>query len=127
MILQPDFTKQDFKQIEDYIIGLNVSFVNLQPLTPLPGTEIYDDYKDRILVSRKNYAMWDLAHIVLEPMFMSKRQYYYQIIKTYAKIVFRPDNIIKMIKKYGIKEVVKMWWGSQFVTMQYISKIIRGR
>ena len=127
MILQPDFTKKDFRQIEDYIIGLNVSFVNLQPLTPLPGTEIYDDYKDKILVSRKDYAMWDLAHIVLEPEYMSIRQYYYQIIKTYAKIVLRPDNIIKMLKKYGIKEVIKMWWGSQFVTMQYIGKIIRGR
>ena len=127
MILQPDFTKKDFRQIEDYIIGLNVSFVNLQPLTPLPGTEIYDDYKDKILVSRKDYAMWDLAHIVLEPKYMSIRQYYYQIIKTYARIVLRPDNIIKMLKKYGIKEVAKMWWGSQFVTMQYIGKIIRGR
>lgn len=127
MILQPDFTKEDFRQIEDYIIGLNVSFVNLQPLTPLPGTEIYDDYKDRILVSRKDYAMWDLAHIVLEPKYMSIRQYYYQIIKTYARIVLRPDNIIKMLKKYGIKEVAKMWWGSQFVSLQYIGKIIRGR
>lgn len=127
MILQPDFTKKDFRQIEDYIIGLNVSFVNLQPLTPLPGTEIYDDYKDKILVSRKDYAMWDLAHIVLEPKYMSIRQYYYQIIKTYARIVLRPDNIIKMLKKYGIKEVAKMWWGSQFVTLQYIEKIIRGR
>ena len=127
MILQPDFTKEDFRQIEDYIIGLNVSFVNLQPLTPLPGTEIYDDYKDKILVSRKDYAMWDLAHIVLEPKYMSIRQYYYQIIKTYARIVLRPDNIIKMLKKYGIKEVAKMWWGSQFVTLQYIGKIIRGR
>ena len=127
MILQPDFTKKDFKQIEDYIIGMNVSFVNLQPLTPLPGTEIYDDYKDKILVSRKDYAMWDLAHIVLEPKYMSIRQYYYQIIKTYARIVLRPDNIIKMLKKYGIKEVAKMWWGSQFVTLQYIGKIIRGR
>ena len=127
MILQPDFTKKDFKQIEDYIIGLNVSFVNLQPLTPLPGTEIYDDYKDKILVSRKDYAMWDLAHIVLEPKYMSIRQYYYQIIKTYARIVLRPDNIIKMLKKYGIKEVAKMWWGSQFVSFQYIGKIIRGR
>lgn len=127
MILKPDFTKQDFKQIEDYIIGLNVSFVNLQPLTPLPGTEIYNDYKDKILVSRKDYAMWDLAHIVLKPEYMSIRQYYYQIIKTYARIVLRWDNIIKMLKKYGIKEVVKMWWGSQFVTMQYIKKIIRGR
>ena len=127
MILQPDFTKKDFKQIEDYIIGLNVSFVNLQPLTPLPGTEIYDDYKDKILVSRKDYAMWDLAHIVLEPKYMSIRQYYYQIIKTYARIVVRPDNIIKMLKKYGIKEVAKMWWGSQFVSLQYIGKIIRGR
>ncbi len=127
MILQPDFTKKDFRQIEDYIIGLNVSFVNLQPLTPLPGTEIYDDYKDKILVSRKDYAMWDLAHIVLEPKYMSIRQYYYQIIKTYARIVLRPDNIIKMLKKYGIKEVAKMWWGSQFVSLQYIGKIIRGR
>jgi radical SAM domain protein len=127
MILQPDFAKEDFRQIEDYIIGLNVSFVNLQPLTPLPGTEIYDDYKDKILVSRKDYAMWDLAHIVLEPKYMSIRQYYYQIIKTYARIVLRPDNIIKMLKKYGIKEVAKMWWGSQFVTLQYIGKIIRGR
>ena len=127
MILQPDFTKKDFRQIEDYIIGLNVSFVNLQPLTPLPGTEIYDDYKDKILVSRKDYAMWDLAHIVLEPKYMSIRQYYYQIIKTYAGIVLRPDNIIKMLKKYGIKEVAKMWWGSQFVSLQYIGKIIRGR
>ena len=127
MILQPDFTKKDFKQIEDYIIGMNVSFVNLQPLTPLPGTEIYDDYKDKILVSRKDYAMWDLAHIVLEPEHMSIRQYYYQIIKTYARIVLRPDNIIKMLKKYGIKEVAKMWWGSQFVSLQYIGKIIRGR
>jgi radical SAM domain protein len=127
MILQPDFTKEDFRQIEDYIIGLNVSFVNLQPLTPLPGTEIYDDYKDKILVSRKDYAMWDLAHIVLEPKYMSIRQYYYQIIKTYAGIVLRPDNIIKMLKKYGIKEVAKMWWGSQFVSLQYIGKIIRGR
>ena len=127
MILQPDFTKKDFRQIEDYIIGLNVSFVNLQPLTPLPGTEIYDDYKDKILVSRKDYAMWDLAHIVLKPKYMSIRQYYYQIIKTYARIVLRPDNIIKMLKKYGIKEVAKMWWGSQFVSLQYIGKIIRGR
>ena len=127
MILQPDFTKKDFKQIEDYIIGMNVSFVNLQPLTPLPGTEIYDDYKDKILVSRKDYAMWDLAHIVLKPKYMSIRQYYYQIIKTYARIVLRPDNIIKMLKKYGIKEVAKMWWGSQFVSLQYIGKIIRGR
>ena len=127
MILQPDFTKKDFRQIEDYIIGLNVSFVNLQPLTPLPGTEIYDDYKDKILVPRKDYAMWDLAHIVLEPKYMSIRQYYYQIIKTYARIVLRPDNIIKMLKKYGIKEVAKMWWGSQFVSLQYIGKIIRGR
>ena len=127
MILQPDFTKKDFRQIEDYIIGLNVSFVNLQPLTPLPGTEIYDDYKDKILVSRKDYAMWDLAHIVLKPKYMSIRQYYYQIIKTYAGIVLRPDNIIKMLKKYGIKEVAKMWWGSQFVSLQYIGKIIRGR
>ena len=127
MILQPDFTKQDFKQIEDYIVGLNVSFVNLQPLTPLPGTDIYDDYKDKILVSRKDYAMWDLAHIVLEPEHMSIREYYYQIIRTYASIVLRPKNIIKMLRKYGVKEVAKMWWGSQFVTMQYIGKIIKGR
>ncbi len=126
MILQPDFTKEDFRRLEDYLINLDVCFVNLQPLTPLPGTEIYDDYKDKILVRREDYAFWDLAHIVLQPKHMSIREYYYQIIKSYTRIVLRPKNIVKMLRNYGFKEVFKMYIGSQFVSMQYIFKIIRG-
>lgn len=127
MILQLDYTKEDFKDLEKNIKKMDITFVNLQPLTPLPGTDIFDKYKEKLIVSRKDYAKWDLAHIVLKPEHMSIRAYYYQIIRLYFKIVLRPKSIIKMLKKYGLFPVLKMWYGSNFVSFQYIKKMIRGK
>ncbi len=126
MIMQPDFTKEDFDDIAKYLIRMDVLFVNLQPLTPLPGTDIYEEYKERILVRRSDYARWDLAHVVLQPAHMSIREYYYRIIQTYYRVLLRPGAIKRMLGKYGVFPVLRMWWGSQFVSMQYIIKMIKG-
>ena len=127
MILQMDFTRKDFRDIEAYIKELGIVFVNLQPLTPLPGTEIYQEYKKDILVKRGDFAKWDLAHVVLRPKHMSIRAYYYEIIRLYSAILFRRESIVKMISRYGWWEVLRMWWGSQHVSWQYIGKMIRGQ
>ncbi len=127
MILQPDFTVKDFDDLADFLIARNVVFVNLQPLTPLPGTDIFREYEKKILVQREDYAKWDLAHVVLQPKHMSIRRYYYEIIRTYAKVVFRKEAVRHMLSRYGFFPVLRMWWGSQFVTLQYIKKMILGR
>lgn len=127
LILHLDYSKEDFRELEDFIKKMDISFVNLQPLTPLPGTGIYPEYKDKITVSREDYAKWDLAHLVLKPEHMSARAYYYQIIRLYHRVIMRPKIIGRMIGKYGLGQVLKMSWGSGFVTRQYMGKIIQGK
>ncbi|MFA6984378.1 MAG: B12-binding domain-containing radical SAM protein, partial [Sedimentibacter sp.] len=125
LIIPMDFGKKDFKQLTDWLRGLNVKFVNLQPLTPLPGTEIFDSYEKYLLVKRQQFEVWDMAHVILKPEFMSIRAFYAEILKAYYKVVMRPKHLVALIKKYGLKSNIKMLVGSSFVSFQYIQKIIR--
>ena len=126
LIIPLDFTKRDFKELTKWLKNLNVRFVNLQPLTPLPGTEIFEDYLPDLIVKREDYHVWDMAHVVLKPEFMSIRCFYLEMIIAYYKVIMRPKNLWQLLKKYGIKANVKMLVGSSFVTFQYVQKILRG-
>ncbi|WP_028830248.1 B12-binding domain-containing radical SAM protein [Proteocatella sphenisci] len=126
MILPMDFTKKDFRDLAKWLTAMKVTFVNLQPLTPIPGTDIFKDYEKHLLVPRQEYTMFDMAHVILKPSHMSVRQFYIEILKGYYKVVMRPKNSIRLLKKYGLKENIKMLKGSQKVSLQYLKKIIRG-
>lgn len=126
LIMPLDFTKDDFRQMTQWLKSLDVRFVNLQPLTPLPGTEIFEEYLPDLLVQREDYHLWDMAHVVLRPEFMSIRRFYLELLIAYYRIIMRPKHIYALIKKYGIKDNIKMLIGSNFVSAQYIYKIVRG-
>ena len=125
LIIPLDFKKEDFRQLVGWLRKLDVKFVNLQPLTPLPGTDIFDSYKGSLLVERHSFEVWDMAHVVLKPQYMSIRAFYAQILKAYYKVVMRPKHLSYLIKKYGLKANLKMLAGSSFVSFQYIQKIVR--
>ena len=127
LIIPLDFTKRDFRELTSWLKNLNVRFVNLQPLTPLPGTEIFQEYQQDLLVKREEYEVWDMAHVVLKPEFMSIRGFYLEMIFAYYRVIMRPKNSWSLLKKYGIKANVKMLVGSSFVSLQYIRKILRGK
>lgn len=126
LIIPLDFTRNDFRELTSWLRRLNVRFVNLQPLTPLPGTEIFASYLDDLLVKREQYELWDMAHVVLKPEFMSIRKFYLELLISYYKIIMRPKHVLALIKKYGIRSNIKMLVGSSFVSLQYIQKIVRG-
>lgn len=126
IILDMEFTLNDFKNLYLWIKRHGLIFVNLQPLTPLPGTEIYKKLKDQLIVPRDSFEKWDLAHLVLKPNRMSPRRYYFEILKLYSLITLNPINIAKLIRKYGIWDVLKLSKGSGIITGQYVKKIIRG-
>lgn len=124
LIIPLDFTKKDFKDLVRWLKDLNIKFVNLQPLTPMPKTEIFDSYASRFLFKREEYEVWDMAHVVLRPEFMTIRKFYIEMLKAYYKVIMRPKNLAELIKKYGIKANIRMLIGSSFVSLQYIRKII---
>lgn len=126
MILDPDFTKVDFRHLGQWLKKMDLMFVNLQPLTPLPGTPLYEEYRNRLMVPVTAVEKWDLAHLVIQPSNMSVRQYYIQLLSLYFKITLRPKNVIAMIRQYGFRSTLSLSIGSSHITRQYITKILKG-
>lgn len=122
-----DWEREDFNRLLRWIQKLDIKFINLQPFTPLPGTKPFDEYVDSLIIPRGEYEKWDLAHLVVKPVKMSIRGYYYNMLKIYYLITMHPKNILKMIRQYGIWENLKLSYGASNITLQYIKKIIRGR
>lgn len=126
LIIPMDFTKSDFKDLRNWLRSQEVRFVNLQPLTPMPGTDIFEEYLPKLVVERKDYDKWDMAHVVLKPAHMSIKAFYFQILLSYYRVVMRLKNIKAMIEKYGRRQCFKMFKGSSYVSWQYIKKIVKG-
>ena len=126
LIIPTDFAREDFKRLTEWLRKLEVRFVNLQPLTPLPGTEIFEQYSARLIYPRERYEMWDMAHVVLKPECMGIRAFYWEIVKAYYRIIMRPKHILALVLKYGVVANLKMLLGSSAVSRQYMKKVIRG-
>jgi len=93
IIVSPGWGHEDFSRLRKTLVALGVKFINLQPLTPLPGTGLEVD-EDRIIVDRKDYARWDLANVTIRPEKLSLADYYREIIRTYARVMVRPGHIL---------------------------------
>lgn len=126
-ILGLDWTKKDFDALYRWIKRLGLVFVNLQPLTPLRGTEIYERYRPRFIVREDEYEKWDLAHLVVRPDNISVRRYYWYTMVLYYKITANPVSGWYMIKKYGLHDTLKLSWGAVKVNNQYWKKLIGGK
>lgn len=116
--------KEDFKALERWIKKLGIVFVNLQPLTPLKGTELYEKYRKDFIVREDEYEKWDLAHLVVKPTHLSVRRYYFYTLALYYKTMINPKSALYMIRKYGMKDTLKLSFGAFKVNVQYLKKLI---
>lgn len=126
-ILGLDWKKEDFNALAKWIKKLGLVFVNLQPLTPLRGTDMYEQYKKDFIIKESEYEKWDLAHLVVRPSKISIRKYYLYTMMLYYKITVNPKSAIYMIKKYGLHDTLKLSVGGFKVNLQYLKKLIRGK
>lgn len=126
-ILGLDWRKEDFNALARWIKKLGLVFVNLQPLTPLRGTELYEQYRNDFIIREDEYEKWDLAHLVVRPSNISSRKYYWYTIMLYYKITVNPKSAWYMIKKYGLHDTLKLSVGAFKVNIQYMKKWIGGK
>ncbi|MGL4799124.1 MAG: B12-binding domain-containing radical SAM protein [Cellulosilyticaceae bacterium] len=125
-ILGLDWDKQDFKNLYNFIKEIGIQFINLQPITPMPKTVLYDQYKEQLIVERDAYHKWDMAHLVVAPSKLSIRQYYWEVVKLYYRITVRPEMVVRALRKYPLWENIKLTIGANRVMWQYIVRIIKG-
>ena len=125
-ILGLDWKWKDFSALLKWIKKLGLVFVNLQPLTPLRGTEMYEAYRKDFIVREDEYEKWDLAHLVVRPKYISVRRFYLYTLLLYYFVTANPKSGLYMIKKYGLHDTLKLSFGALLVNNQYVKKVIKG-
>ena len=125
LILGMEWSSADFRNLAQWLKKMDLSFVNLQPFTPLKGTAAGEGYEDSLRIPRSEYEKWDLAHLVLRPAELSVSAYYWNIITLYYAITFRPKSMYSLLRRFGLAENLRLFCGSSRVTLQYFSKVIR--
>ncbi len=125
VILSPSWTAADFKRAGDIMLSLGIMFVNLQPLTPLKGIGINFN-EDDLVVSRDDYAKWDLAHVTIRPEHMTVAEYYRQVLKLYLRILYHPRNLLGVLK-YPVHMQWRMVKGLGKVMKQYKERIMQAK
>lgn len=104
-IIDINATGKDFDKLYKWIKRAGLRYASVSIFTPIPGTPLYNEYKDRLTTEKMQY--WDFLHLVLEPTRMSRKAFYLQFYKLLLKLAI----LGKKSGAYG------------FVDMKYIINI----
>jgi hopanoid C-3 methylase len=78
-LIDPSFEKSDFERIHKYVHRLRLDSPIFPILTPIPGTQQYNEVRHRIIL---NYQYFDYAHAVV-PTALPVREFYKTWISLY--------------------------------------------
>ncbi len=100
-IVRPEFGRKDFEDLRKYCLDLDLDFVGFPVLTPLPGTELYHEVKDRLIST--NYDYFDFFHTVM-PTTLPMKDFYRELTTLY-KTSRSLKNRIKLMRRYPLREL----------------------
>ena len=125
LIVTEDWVKEDFDVLINYLNSFEHPLVNIQPITPMPGTPLFDSYPYVKTIKREEYGCWDMAHVVFNPINMTKRDYYYHIVRAYLKTSANKKQRKFIKEKYGIEVYKRVRRGATKIFFQYVKLMIK--
>jgi len=100
-IVRPEFTEADFAEFRRYCRSIDLSFASFAVLTPLPGTDLYDEVEDQLLTREPEF--FDFIHTVL-PTSLPLEDFYEQYFRLYTKTI-PLRNVFAFMMKYRLKDI----------------------
>jgi len=126
IIVGPDWQPSDFARLSERLIALGRPLVNIQPLTPMPGTPLFQRLGAQVVLPRASYERWDMAHLALAPSRMSARRYYAEILRAYYRTTTSLTSHLRVWRRYGTGVYLRTVRGSLRISLQYLRMIARG-
>jgi len=65
-VIMPDFQKEDFEDVWDFVDRLNITYPVFVPLTPVPGTPLFFEAKEEKQLSVFDYGFYNLQYMVMK-------------------------------------------------------------
>ncbi len=100
-IVRPDFDKEDFAAMRRYCRQLELKFASFAVLTPLPGTDLYDEVKDEMLTHDTRF--FDFLHTLL-PTRLPLKEFYEELNHLYMSAI-PPSKGLAFLAKYPLREL----------------------
>lgn len=104
----PHETKKDMKDTLKFAIKLNPDYAQFSILTPYPGTEIYEEAKEKGLILTENFDEYTAGKPVLKNLYMSPEEISKLLKHCYLRFYIRPKFIWKEIRKGRLKVVFEI-------------------
>jgi radical SAM superfamily enzyme YgiQ (UPF0313 family) len=100
-IVHPEFTKADFSAYRHYCRSLNLNFATFAVLTPLPGTDFYQEVEDQLITH--NYDLFDFIHTLLPTALPLKEFYeeYYQLAQNATSLAGK----LSLLRKIPVRDI----------------------
>ena len=101
----------------------------------VPQRFTYEEYLERLKTEgcvrldgkakTYEYHYFDMAHLVMQPTKLSKRKFYYNILRAYLKTVASKKGRKYIVERYGKKVYNRVKKGAFKIALQYIKLIIK--
>ena len=101
LIIRPEWRKEDFKGLQEYCRDLGLRIATFAVLTPLPGTDLYEQSKDHLIT--RNYDYFDFIHTVL-PTGLPLKDFYNEYYRLYMTTTSAWESISRL-KKYPLTQI----------------------
>jgi radical SAM superfamily enzyme YgiQ (UPF0313 family) len=101
LIVRPDFQRDDFAALRAYCRALNLNFAGFPVLTPLPGTDLHAQVKDRLLT--RDYDYTDFIHTIL-PTALPLGEFYREYYQLAANAI-PPARQLAILKKFPLRDL----------------------
>jgi radical SAM superfamily enzyme YgiQ (UPF0313 family) len=103
-IVRPEFTKADFAAFRRYCQKLRLSFATFAMLTPLPGTDFFEEVKERLITH--NYDYFDFIHTLL-PTTLPLKEFYKAYYQLYMKAIPLAQRLA-LLTKLPLREILPL-------------------
>ena len=88
-------TRQSIQQLRDFVLDLEVDLAIFTALTPMPGTEVFEEAKRNGWIDDWNYANYDMAHAIMPTETLSRKEVQRELYNCYKSFFGSPPTIIK--------------------------------
>jgi radical SAM superfamily enzyme YgiQ (UPF0313 family) len=99
-IVRPEFDHEDFAGLRRYVRELELDYATFAVLTPLPGTDLYDQVQDRLLTRDTDF--FDFLHTVL-PTRLPLEEFFDELMGLY-RFAVPPMRQLALLRKFPIAE-----------------------
>jgi radical SAM superfamily enzyme YgiQ (UPF0313 family) len=106
----PGETKTMVRQNIQFARSLNMTCVQMTPITAFPGTEFYNEMSEKHMITSHNYKHYDLFHPMMRTEQLSSIEIYRLVAEAYSAYYLSKKSWLKMLLKRYVNPFGNFNW-----------------